>query len=257
MTVNKIPAQTADRGLNSFPSIDIVVPVFNEEHRLPSHIGKLYRFLQLNLPSNFWQIVIAENGSTDQTRNIAEQLTNQYPKIRVLHSERRGRGEALIHAWQQSQAEIIAYMDVDLATDLKAFPQIIALLSQGCDLAMGSRHASTAAVTRCRKREFLSRAYNFLIRRFFRAPFTDAQIGFKAMRRLAVTPLLSRVKARGWFFDTELLLKAHQNQLRIQEIPVRWIEDPDSRVKLPSTIFHMAWGLIRLRCQMSLNGRHL
>ena len=247
-------AQSPVGSRNSFPSIDIVVPVFNEEHRLTSHIGKLYSFLQQNLPSNSWQIVITENGSTDQTRNVAEQLTNQYPRIQVLHSEQRGRGEALTYAWHKSQAEIIAYMDVDLATDLEAFPRLIALLGEGCDLAIGSRLIPGAAVTRCRKRELLSRVYNVLIRWLFRAPFTDAQIGFKAMRRLAVAPLLSRVKARGWFFDTELLLRACQNQLRIQEIPVRWIEDPDSRVKLPSTIFHMAWGLIRLKCQMSLNG---
>ena len=252
----KIPAQPSEENCNSFPSIDVVIPVFNEEHQLASHVEKLYHFLQRHPTSPSWQIVIAENGSTDQTRKAAEQLTHQYPNVRVLHSSRPSRGEALIQAWRQSQAEVIAYMDVDLSTDLEAFPRLIASLVHGYDLAIGSRLIRGASVVRSNKREFLSRIYNLLVRRLFHVPYTDVQCGFKAMRRLAVAPLFSGIKTAGWFFDTELLLKAHQNQLRIQEIPVRWIEDPDSRVKLPSTILHMAWGLIRLKYQLSMNGQH-
>ena len=234
--------------------VDVVVPVFNEERRLRNCIERLHLFLQENLPSNAWRLVIAENGSTDQTRKVAERLAQRYPQVRTFYSDRPGRGGALAGAWQASQAEIVAYMDVDLATDLEAFPRLVGWIAQGCDLVVGSRLLPGAAVVRSLGRELISRTYNVLIRLLFRVPLTDAQCGFKAMRRLAIAPLLPKIKSGRWFFDTELLLRAHRSGLCIREIPVQWTEDPDSRVKLPSTILQMAGGLIWLKVQLRTNG---
>ena len=236
-------------------SLDVVVPVFNEERRLTACIETLHAFLQRQLPPGSWRIIIAENGSTDRTAEVAEQLRARYLGVATFHRARPGRGEALAHAWQQSKAEIVAYMDADLSTDLEALPRLVALLQNGCDVAVGSRLMPGGVTIRSLKREFVSRAYNRLVRWLFRVPLTDTQCGFKAMRRAAIAPLLAQIQNPRWFFDTELLLTAHHHRLRISEVPVRWSENPDSRVKLPSTILQMAWGLIRLRCRFGLN-RH-
>ncbi len=231
-----------------------MVPVLNEEYRLRSGIETLRTFLCQRLPLKTWRVLIAENGSTDRTRQIAEELVQIYPEVQALHLAQSGRGRALRFAWSQSQAEIVAYMDLDLATDLEAFPLLLERLNEGSDLAIGSRRIPGAQVIRSRKREFLSRAYHRFLRWLFHPPFIDAQCGFKAMRRAAILPLLQEVRSRGWFFDTELLLRAHWKRLRIQEIPVRWVESPDSRVRLPSTILQMGWGLIRMKWQWAANG---
>ena len=245
---------SGSNGTAASAPVDVVIPVFNEERRLQLCVEKLHRFLQQRLPPGSWQIVIADNGSTDRTQAIAQALAERYPSVRTFHVDRAGRGGALTYASQHSQAEIIAYTDVDLSTDLEALPRLIGQIQQGGDLAVGSRLLPGAEVVRSFRREMLSRSYNALVRWIFHAPLTDAQCGFKAMRRRSLLALLPEIQARHWFFDTELLLKAHRSGLRIRETPVRWVEDPDSRVKLPSTIFQMAWGLIRLRWQMFGNG---
>jgi len=228
-------------------SIDVVIPVFNEERRLSSCIKTLSTCLQQNFLDGSWRILVAENGSTDRTGMLADSLTREYPWLKIFHIDRPGRGGALAYAYQRSQADIVAYMDVDLATDLEGLPLLVRKVVEGCDIAVGSRLLPASQVTRSLRRELISRAYNFITRRIFRVPFTDAQCGFKALRRAAVVPLLPRIKNTGWFFDTELLLQAYRSGFRIQEVPVRWTEDPDSRVKLASTILQMAWGLVRLK----------
>ena len=237
------------------PSIDIVVPAYNEERRLIPCIGALVTFLQRNPPSGSWQITIAENGSTDRTQEMARRLARIHPEVKILSVDRPGRGRALKIAWQQSRAEFVAYTDLDLATDLEALPRLLTVLDQGYDLAVGSRLTSGATVVRSIKRELLSRAYNRFIRWLFHPPFADAQCGFKAMRRRAILPLLGQVWSNGWFFDTELLLLAQRHHLRIKEIPICWSERPGSHVRLPSTIFQMSWGLIRVKWQMGSEGR--
>ncbi len=197
---------------------------------------------------NPWRIVIADNGSDDATPEVVRQLVSDYPEVASLRLEQRGRGRALRRAWLESQADLVAYMDVDLSTDLNAFPPMVQALEQGYDLAVGSRLTRGARVyRRTLKREVTSRGYNLLIKAMFLTRFSDAQCGFKAMTRAAAHALVPHVADLGWFFDTELLILAEKRGFRIKDIPVTWTDDPDTRVKVVSTAMADVKGLLRLR----------
>jgi glycosyltransferase involved in cell wall biosynthesis len=226
--------------------VEVVIPVYNEERILAASVQHLLGYLRTGFPYPF-VITIVDNASTDATFAIARQLAAEQPDVRAVHLDLKGRGRALRHAWENSDADVVAYMDVDLSTDLGAFlPLVAPLLSDHSDLAIGSRLARGATVVRSRKREILSRGYNRLLRWVFRAGFSDAQCGFKAGRSSVIRALLPAVEDNEWFFDTELLLLAQRNGLRIYEVPVDWIEDPDSRVEIGKTILADLRGLIRL-----------
>jgi putative flippase GtrA len=226
--------------------IDVVVPVHDEQAVLESSIRRLHRFLAAELPFS-WQIVIADNASTDATPQIARALARELPGVRVLALDRKGRGRALRAAWSQSRARVVAYMDVDLSTDLRALlPLVAPLLSGHSDLAIGTRLARGARVVRGPKRELISRAYNGLLHATLRARFSDAQCGFKAVRRDVLERLLPDVRDEEWFFDTELLVLAQRRGLRIHEVPVDWVDDPDSRVDITRTALQDLRGIARL-----------
>lgn len=228
--------------------VDVVIPVYNEQDALEPSINTLVAFLRTRCPYA-WRVIVADNASSDRTPEIAGELVRRYPgEVEFLHLEQKGRGRALKTAWLHSDADAVSYMDVDLSTNLEAFlPLIDALLVDGYDIAIGSRLAKGAQVTRRWKREILSRGYNLLIKLLFWNRFSDAQCGFKALTRRAARELLPQVQDHSWFFDTELLLRAEQSNFRIFEVPVEWIEDLGSRVE----ILHTAWedlrGLIRVR----------
>jgi glycosyltransferase involved in cell wall biosynthesis len=226
--------------------VDIVVPVYNEQAGLERSIRRLHRFLEGEFPFS-WRIVIADNASTDDTPAIARALAATLAGVHVLRLERKGRGRALRAAWWAGDAHVVAYMDVDLSTDLRGLlPLVAPLLSGHSDLAIGTRLARGARVVRGPKRELISRAYNVLLHTALRARFSDAQCGFKAVRREALPPLLAQVRDDAWFFDTELLVLAQRRGLRIHEVPVDWIDDPDSRVALVRTAFDDLRGVGRL-----------
>jgi putative flippase GtrA len=228
------------------PQIDVVVPVYNEQDALARSIGRLHRFLTEGFPFS-WRIVIADNASTDATPEIARDLARRLPGVEALRLERKGRGLALRRAWAASDAAVVAYMDVDLSTDLRALlPLVAPLLSGHSDVAIGSRLARGARVVRGPKRELISRSYNHLLRTTLRARFTDAQCGFKAVRADVLPDLLASVRDDGWFFDTELLVLAQRRNLRIHEVPVDWVDDPDSRVDLLATALTDLRGVARL-----------
>ncbi|RNI19936.1 glycosyltransferase family 2 protein [Flexivirga caeni] len=227
--------------------LDVVIPVYNEEHVLAASVETVWRMLDTELPYPF-RITIVDNASTDGTLRVARQLASTYPQVRVRVMTRKGRGRALKHAWLQSEAFVLAYMDVDLSTDLSAlFPLIAPLLSGHSDLAIGSRLARGAHVVRGPKREFISRSYNFILHRTLHARFSDAQCGFKAIRGDVARRLLPLVQDTSWFFDTELLVLAEWCSLRIHEVPVDWYDDPDSRVHIASTARDDLRGVRRLR----------
>lgn len=228
--------------------VDVVIPVYNEERALPPSIAALHAFLGAELP-HAWRIVIADNASVDDTPAVGRALAGQYDRVTYLRLEQKGRGRALRRAWSSSDADIVSYMDVDLSTNLSAFPPLIeSIAGGGYDVAIGSRLMRGARVTRQWKREVISRAYNILIRLFFpRRTFSDAQCGFKAVSRRAVDALLPLVENNEWFFDSELLLRALQKGYRIAEVPVEWIEDLDTRVKIAKTALEDVEGLIRVR----------
>ena len=228
-------------------TVEIVIPVYNEEQQLEGSVTTLRGYLLRNFPYRFY-ITIADNASTDSTPVVAARLEAAYPEVSFLRLERKGRGLALRTAWARSTADMVSYMDVDLSTELKAFLPLVAPLITGkSDLAIGSRLARGATVTRSTKREVISRVYNALIKLLFLNRFSDAQCGFKAGRTDVVQALLPAIENNNWFFDTEMLLLAERNGLRVSEVPVRWAEDPDTRVKLGSTIREDLQGLWRLR----------
>jgi hypothetical protein len=226
--------------------VDIVLPVRNEERDLAPSVRRLAGYLRESFPFTA-RITIADNGSTDATWAIATQLARELPGVRAIHMELPGRGRALRAIWSQSGAEVLAYMDVDLSTDLNALlPLVAPLVSGHSDLAIGTRLARGSRVVRGPKRELISRCYNLLLRAFMGARFSDAQCGFKAIRRDQARALLALTQDTGWFFDTELLVLAERAGLRIHEIPVDWIDDLDSRVDIIATALADLRGMTRL-----------
>jgi glycosyltransferase involved in cell wall biosynthesis len=230
-------------------SVEVVVPVYNEQNALPESIPVLCAYLETYFPYR-WSVVIADNASSDATLAVAEGLAAGDPRVRVLHLEEKGRGQALKAAWLPSEADIVSYMDVDLSTNLWSFLPLVAPLATGhSDIAIGSRLLRGAMVTRQWKREVISRCYNLLVKLLFHNSFSDAQCGFKAIKRSVARELLPWVEDGEWFFDTELLLLAEERGYRISEVPVDWIEDLDSRVDVTSTALKDVKGLLRVRAQ--------
>jgi glycosyltransferase involved in cell wall biosynthesis len=227
-------------------SVDVVLPVLNEERVLERSVRALHSFLTDHV-AHEWRIVIADNGSIDHTLSIAQGLSQQLPGVATTHVAEAGRGRALTRAWLESQAGVVAYMDVDLSTDLEALPRLIsAIADRGYDLAAGDRLGPGSETTRSLKREVLSRGYVLLIDILFREHLPDTQCGFKAMSRAAAQRLLPFTRDTGWFWDTELLLLAAKGGWRTAFVPVRWVEDRDSRVRILSTVWRDLKGLARM-----------
>ncbi|MGW0121288.1 glycosyltransferase [Streptomyces sp. NPDC003327] len=217
------------------PVLDVVIPVYNEEKDLEPCVRRLHEHLLRTFPYGF-RITVADNASTDSTPAVAARLAADVPEVRSVRLEQKGRGRALRTVWSASDAPVLAYMDVDLSTDLNALlPLVAPLISGHSDLAIGSRLARSSRVVRGPKREFVSRAYNLILRGSLAARFSDAQCGFKAIRREVAERLLPMVEDTGWFFDTEMLVLAERAGLRIHEVPVDWIDDPDSTVHIVRT----------------------
>jgi putative flippase GtrA len=237
------PAPGAER----LPRVDIVVPVYNEAAAIETSIRRLHAFLGEGFPYD-WRIVIADNASTDATPQIAQRLAVALPAMTMLGLSQKGRGRALRAAWLASDADVVAYMDVDLSTDLRALePLICGLVCGHAEVAIGTRLAHGSRVTRGAKREFISRAYNRVLRLSLGARFSDAQCGFKALRTDAARTLVPLVADEGWFFDTELLVHAQRRGMRIHEVAVDWADDSDSRVDIIPTALTDLRGVLRLR----------
>jgi glycosyltransferase involved in cell wall biosynthesis len=233
--------------MNEMANVDVVLPVYNEEHVLERSVRALHAFLTDNLHHE-WRIVIADNGSKDRTFEIARRLEDQLPNIEARHIPEAGRGRALTLAFLNSEADVLSYMDIDLSTDLESFPRLVnAVTSEGNDIAAGSRLSKGSQTTRSLKREVLSRGYVLLTNLMFTTRLQDTQCGFKAVTREAAQKLLPLVQDKGWFWDTELLLLGAKSGWRVTFVPVRWVEDTDSRVKIASTVWRDLKGLVRMR----------
>ncbi|MDT7579006.1 MAG: hypothetical protein QOK35_270, partial [Pseudonocardiales bacterium] len=226
--------------------LDVAVPVFNEEGDLETSVRRLHAHLSAHLPYSF-RITIADNASTDATPVIAAALADELPEVTSVRLAEKGRGRALATVWAASDAQVLAYCDVDLSTDLAALlPLVAPLLSGHSDLAIGTRLSRGSRVVRGAKREFISRCYNLLLRGTLQTGFSDAQCGFKAIRADVARRLLPLVEDTGWFFDTELLVLAERAGLRIHEVPVDWVDDPDSRVDILATAVEDLRGIARV-----------
>jgi len=226
---------------------DLVLPVYNEAHVLERSVERLLAAMA-DARDFRWRVVIVDNGSTDGTATVGRQLAERLEAVSLMHLGEKGRGRALRQVWNETDAEFSIYMDVDLSTELGAVGQTVDLLREGADLVTGSRLHPDARITRCLKREILSRGYNRLIRWLLHTRrFDDAQCGFKGVRLDAVRPLLALVEDQEWFFDTELLVLAEYAGLDVRNLPIRWVEDLDSRVNIPRTVWQDIEGLARLR----------
>ena len=244
MSVN--PYSDSPRRLGELATVDITIPVFNEEAVLPSTVSSLTRFLENNLP-NPWRVTIADNASTDSTQAVSEMLCRQHPGVTYLRIPQKGRGRALRTAWLDSQADIVSYMDADLSTDLAHFPELVQALESGNHIAIGSRLSKESQVNRGLKREFISRGYNLLINSMFFTGLPDAQCGFKALTRATAEAIVPHIKNNNWFFDTELLVIAAKSGFSITSVPVKWVDDPTSTVNVINTAKEDMKGLLRLR----------
>lgn len=229
------------------PSLNVVIPVYNEEKELEESIVTLHRFLTAELGDFDWKITIVDNASTDRTSAIAKALGSKRQRVRAVHLDQKGRGRAVKHAWREYTADVNAYMDVDLSTDLKHFPSLVGSLVRGYDIAIGSRNVHGARVYgRSLLRTITSKGYILLIKLLFWVHFSDAQCGFKAVTRRVVEELVPRIHDNEWFFDSELLIVGEKLGLRICEEPVTWIDNPGSTVRVMKTAQGDLKGLWRL-----------
>lgn len=242
--------QPASADSSTPPRVDVVIPCYNEAGVIRQSVETTLAFLGTR-PEFDWRIVIADNGpSNDGTQQIALELEAEFPgRVKALLLDVKGRGLALREAWLGSEADVVAYMDADLSTDIRHLPKLASMITDsGCDIASGTRLSRHSKTTRSIKREITSRGYVGLIRVAFpRLRITDAQCGFKAMSRRAARELVPLVENRMWFFDTELLILAHRRGFRLCELPVRWVEDPDTKVNIIKTATEDLRGLLRMR----------
>lgn len=230
-------------------SVEVVVPVYNEEQALPRSIPVLREFLAGDAFPYEWRILIADNASKDGTPDAARRLEEQFPgEVAYVRIEEKGRGRALKRTWGDSPMEIVSYMDVDLSTGLEAFPALIAAIAEeGNDVAVGSRLLPASRVKRSLGRRLLTRGYSLIIKALFSTRFSDAQCGFKAVQAGVARRLIPLIEDNNWFFDTELLILAERAGYRLKEVPVAWVEDFDTRVNVPKTVAEDLLGLARMR----------
>lgn len=229
----------------SSTSISIILPAFNEAKQLEKTVKTIYREMKKIQPK--FEIIIAEDGSTDGTDKIAASLSKRYKKIRHFHNrERFGRGRALNRAFKKSKGKIMVYMDVDLATDLKSLRRLIREIKDGADVSTGSRYTEGSESRRAFKRLVASKVFNTLVKIFLGSKIKDHQCGFKAFKRKTILPLLDEIESPHWFWDTEILVKAQKKGLVVTEIPVKWKESKMTKVSLTNDIIGMGSKIFKL-----------
>lgn len=233
----------------------IAVPTYNEADVIEDNIKRLREFLISNLDHDY-EIVVADNASADNTVAKVMALSETYSEVKWIHLGQKGKGGAIKKVWAENDADIVVLVDADLSPDVSAVPQLIAALDDGYDVAIGSRFLKGSQVKRSFKRRFLSRGYNLLLRLLFRARFSDAQCGFKAMRKRAFLELLPAIKNNEWFFDTELLIRSQRRGLKIKEIPINWVERRESKEQPLKAVFNYIVLLRRLYFELRLNDHH-
>ena len=228
--------------------LEVVLPVYNEAHDVPAHVPVVHAFLKEHCAAYDWHLLIAEQASTDGTLDIAQKLAQSLDRISVTHRAEKGRGGALKAAWLASDADILAYMDIDLSSDINAFSKLLEALEKGADLAVGSRLSRGSIVeNRSQGREVASRMYSMYLKFFLGVHFDDAQCGFKLVRKDAFRALAPQLTSAGWIFDTELLVIAEKVGMRIASIPIRWRDDLETRVILWRYALEGLRGGLRLR----------
>ncbi len=235
------------------PKICVVIPCYNEEEQLSWSVETVLEYCKKNY-KNF-EILVADNASTDRTLNIAKKLSKKYKQVKYLHLDQKGRGRALKKAWTTTDADVMCYMDVDLSTDLKCLKPLTDAIEQGYDISFGSRHKKESELERSFKRDFLSKGYNFILKIFLNFPFDDAQCGFKAINKRTAQELVPKIENNEWFFDSELLIKGLNQGYRLKPIPVKWVEDKGTTVNVKKTVESYLRNVFRVRKELKENGR--
>lgn len=218
-------------------TFEITIPVLNEEETIQQNVLFLHQFLTEHFPDKSqWTILIADNGSTDNTEKLSLELTQKYPEIKLIKLSEKGVGRAVKKSWTASKADIVGYMDLDLATDLPHFLEAYkAIAIDGFDIVYGTRlHPQSQVLKRTLKREISSRAFNLILKMYLRTKFSDGMCGFKFLKQKHISDLIAKgADNDGWFFSTELLTVAEWAKLKIYELPVKWTDDPgNSKVKV-------------------------
>jgi len=234
------------------PTVSVVVPVYNGGYFLQSCVTQLRSyFAEKGLP---YELLIAEDGSTDESKALCQVLKDRYPEITLIQAqERLGRGESLQRAIRIAAGNVILYTDVDMATDLRHMDTVIGHVTNGDDIVTGSRYLPGSAAKRSFARLVASRIYNRIVRTLLDSHVSDHQCGFKAFKREAVLRLLPHVRSGHWFWDTEILVRGQISGLRVSEIPVDWVESPADRstVKLAGDSFRFFCEVLRLRVELN------
>ena len=218
----------------------MVVPTYNEQLVIAKNIKTAYTALAVLLKDHDWTLLVADNGSTDTTPGVVSALLAGCPRLAFWHTDKKGRGNALRQVWMQADADVVAYMDADLAADLAEVPKLIAAL-RDADLAVGSRLSRGSSTDRSFFRECISRSYNLLSEILVGTSVSDLQCGFKAVKREVAQKILPLTTHDGWFFDTELIVFAEHLGFKVAELPVAWQESPDRRRKSSVKVFSTIW----------------
>lgn len=226
----------------------ITIPVYNEEIDIPKNIPILYDFCEKNLQNYDWKIVIVDNMSKDTTWLKIQELSKKYPeKINGLKLDKKGRGWALRNAWKASQAEYVSYMDVDLSSDINYFPKMLALLDNGYDMIAGSRNKKQSQVIgRKLLRKIISKTYIALVKIIHQTKLSDTQCGFKALRRESFLKIEPLIKNNLWFFDSEMIIIMEKAGFKVADIPIRWVDDHNTTIKIMKDSWEEFSGLVRL-----------
>lgn len=237
----------------SKPRADIILPAYNEEECIEDSVSKSYNFCKNHLQDYDWKIIVADNNSNDNTLKLAKELSKKYDRVTYNYIDKKGRGRSLVKVWGESDADICAYMDIDLSTDLKHVPEMLdAIYKKGYDLAVGSRNLPESdVIDRGLKRTIISKGYILVLKLLTWTDISDAQCGFKAISKKAKDKLLKVMnpdnwRGSAWFFDTELLIIAKKAGYKVIDIPVKWIDDPGSTVHIVQDAIEDLRGIWRL-----------
>ncbi|MBD3210145.1 glycosyltransferase [Candidatus Micrarchaeota archaeon] len=226
------------------PAVSVILPVYNEERILERNVKRLAETLEAG--GIGYEIIISEDGSTDNTAAIAHSLESE--KIRIIHEKKRaGKGTAIRNAASAATGEVVIFMDADLSSDVKHIEELMEVMGEGADIAIGSRYLKKSRARRNRVRHFASKSFNFLVRLLLGSKLRDHQCGFKAFRKKSVLPIIDRIENKEWFWDAELLVRAQRKGLKIEEIPIEWKEAPDSKFRLLDDTLHMAYSLLSFK----------
>ncbi len=233
------------------PEVTAIIPVFNDRHAL--EIAIRVSTETLSRCTRDFEIIVAEDGSSDGSTEFVRQYAAQDTRVRLLHhDERQGRGRALNRAIREARGSLVCYYDVDLATDMQHLPDLIAAVRGGSDVSTGSRLLPASDIVRTGGRELASRGYNLLVRLLLGSRIHDHQCGFKAFNRDRILLLLPSIRAVHWFWDTEILIRAQRAGYRVTELPVRWRAGSGTTVRL-NDVFEMGTAVLRLWWQIHVS----